>query len=101
VVCLGKATKFADSYQAMTKVYSGVMKLGRRPRPWMRIRRFRGPKIGPTSATGCFRKLPRSSLGDQLQVPPMYSAIKVKGEKMYDKARRGESLDLPPAPSRL
>lgn len=36
--------------------------------------------------------------GPQLQVPPMHSAIKVGGQRMYELARRGEHVDLPPRP---
>jgi tRNA pseudouridine55 synthase len=36
--------------------------------------------------------------GPQMQVPPMHSAIKIGGEKMYDLARRGESVELEPRP---
>lgn len=34
--------------------------------------------------------------GDQLQVPPMYSAVKVKGARLYKRARRGEEINRPP-----
>jgi len=37
-------------------------------------------------------------VGDLEQVPPMYSAIKIDGEKLYKKARRGETVDRPPRP---
>ena len=37
-------------------------------------------------------------LGPQLQVPPMVSAIKVGGERLYAKARRGEQVDRAPRP---
>jgi tRNA pseudouridine55 synthase len=36
--------------------------------------------------------------GDQLQVPPAYSAIRVNGERLYERARRGESVELEPRP---
>jgi tRNA pseudouridine55 synthase len=36
--------------------------------------------------------------GPQMQVPPMHSAIKIGGEKMYDLARRGEVVELEPRP---
>lgn len=36
--------------------------------------------------------------GPQLQIPPMHSAIKVDGQRMYELARRGEHVDLPPRP---
>lgn len=38
----------------------------------------------------------RSFEGDQLQVPPMHSAIKIGGERLYEKARRGEQIEIPP-----
>ncbi|GFZ19063.1 pseudouridine synthase family protein [Actinidia rufa] len=42
------------------------------------------------------KKTAASFCGDIWQVPPMFSAIKVGGEKMYEKARRGESIELSP-----
>jgi tRNA pseudouridine55 synthase len=36
--------------------------------------------------------------GPQMQVPPMHSAIKVEGQRMYERARKGEHVDLPPRP---
>ncbi|GIL74450.1 hypothetical protein Vretimale_2136 [Volvox reticuliferus] len=37
-------------------------------------------------------------VGDLMQVPPMFSAIKVGGQKMYQLAREGQSVALPPRP---
>lgn len=97
VVCVGKATKFADSYQAMTKVYSGTMRTGEttpsldagtpvcKELPWEHIQ-----EQDVRSA------VEKQFLGDIMQVPPMYSAIKVKGERLYTKARRGEEIAVPP-----
>eukprot|EP00854_Cymbomonas_tetramitiformis_P007817 gene7817-9285_t len=65
IVCAGKATKQVDNYQAMDKVYSGTMKLGENT-----------PSYDADS-----------------EVPPMYSALKVKGERLYEKARRGEVIE--------
>ncbi|GMP94999.1 hypothetical protein CsSME_00044224 [Camellia sinensis var. sinensis] len=42
------------------------------------------------------KKTATSFCGEIWQVPPMFSAIKVGGEKMYEKARRGESIELSP-----
>ncbi len=39
-----------------------------------------------------------SFAGPQLQVPPMHSAIKVDGQRMYELARKGEQIDVPPRP---
>ena len=38
----------------------------------------------------------KNFLGKQNQIPPMYSAIKVKGKKLYEYARKGESIEIRP-----
>lgn len=38
----------------------------------------------------------KSFLGEQEQIPPMYSAIKVNGKKLYEYARKGETVELEP-----
>jgi tRNA pseudouridine55 synthase len=35
-------------------------------------------------------------LGKQMQVPPIFSAIQINGERLYKKARRGEDVEIPP-----
>lgn len=37
-----------------------------------------------------------SFVGEISQIPPMYSAIKINGKKMYELARKGETVDIPP-----
>ncbi|KAL1206003.1 H/ACA ribonucleoprotein complex subunit 4 [Cardamine amara subsp. amara] len=96
IVCIGKATKVVDRYQGMIKGYSGVFRLGEatstldadspviQREPWEHIK------------DDDIKKALTSFLGEIWQVPPMFSAIKVGGEKMYDKARRGETVELSP-----
>lgn len=40
-------------------------------------------------------KVLESFIGKQTQTPPMYSAIKIKGKKLYDYAREGKQVDIP------
>ncbi len=40
-------------------------------------------------------KILQSFIGKQTQTPPMYSAIKVNGKKLYDYARKGEKIEVP------
>ncbi|KAL0735892.1 hypothetical protein Bca4012_012102 [Brassica carinata] len=96
IVCVGKATKVVDRYQGMIKGYSGVFRLGEatstldadspviQREPWEHVK------------DDDIKKALTSFLGEIWQVPPMFSAIKVGGEKMYDKARRGETVELSP-----
>lgn len=48
-----------------------------------------------------FRRALPAFQGDIMQVPPVYSAIKVAGERAYDMARDGRPPDLPPRPARI
>ena len=41
------------------------------------------------------KKTLSSFLGKQKQIPPIYSAIKVNGKKLYEYARNGEQVDIP------
>lgn len=96
IVCIGKATKLVDRFQGMDKGYSGVLRLGEatstldadspiiQREPWEHIK---DDDIKKTAASFC---------GEIWQVPPMFSAIKVGGERLYEKARRGESIELSP-----
>ncbi|KAL9454736.1 hypothetical protein AB3S75_010191 [Citrus x aurantiifolia] len=96
IVCVGKATKLVDRYQGMIKGYSGVFHLGEATSTWDAespvIQREPWEHIKDED----IRKAAASFRGEIWQVPPMFSAIKVGGEKMYDKARRGESIELSP-----
>ena len=42
-----------------------------------------------------------SLVGDSMQRPPAYSAVKVGGRKLYDAAREGRDLEAPPRPIRV
>lgn len=94
IVCVGKATKMVDRFQGMIKGYSGVFRIGEATSTWDAdspvIQREPWEHIKDED----IRKAAASFRGEIWQVPPMFSAIKVGGEKMYEKARRGESIEL-------
>ncbi|TKY50487.1 tRNA pseudouridine synthase B [Spatholobus suberectus] len=96
IVCVGKATKLVDRYQGMIKGYSGVFRLGEATSTWDAdspvIQREPWEHIKDED----IKRNALSLCGEIWQVPPMFSAIKVGGEKMYEKARRGESIELSP-----
>ena len=96
ILCFGKATKLADTVQALPKVYDAVIYFGRstdsydRESPWQDEQ--------PTAhidEQGLRRVLDEQFLGEIVQTPPLYSAIKVGGERLYKKARRGETIEIP------
>ncbi|KAI5604682.1 hypothetical protein BDE02_01G305400 [Populus trichocarpa] len=96
IVCVGKATKLVDRYQGMVKGYSGAFRLGEATSTWDAdspvIQREPWEHIKDAD----IKKAAASFRGEIWQVPPMFSAIKVGGERMYEKARKGESIELSP-----
>ncbi|XP_077227500.1 pseudouridine synthase family protein [Tasmannia lanceolata] len=96
IVCVGKATKLVERFQGMIKGYSGVFRLGESTSTWDAdspvIQREPWEHIKDED----IKKAAASFCGEIWQVPPMFSAIKVGGEKMYEKARRGEMVELSP-----
>ena len=51
-------------------------------------------EVTPEEAARCIR----SFVGDQMQIPPMYSALKVGGKKLYELAREGKEVERKPRP---
>ncbi|GAB2580070.1 tRNA pseudouridine(55) synthase TruB [Spirosoma areae] len=93
ILCTGKMTKQIDQYQAQEKEYTGTLVLGKTT-PSVDLEtpfdaEFDTTGITPEQLQAATRQL----TGDILQVPPIYSAIRVNGERLYEKARRGETAD--------
>lgn len=96
ILCTGKKTKTIDQIQGQEKEYSGTLTLGAtRPSYDMETeidQHFDFSKISEKDiyeATKLF-------IGDIQQLPPAHSAIRVGGERLYKKARRGEAVELKP-----
>jgi len=96
VVCTGKKTKLIDQLQYDTKEYVATLQLGattpsfdlEKPidahYPTEHITRSLVEEVIPTF------------VGEQWQVPPMFSAVKVDGKRAYKLARQGEQVELKP-----
>ena len=97
IVCCGKATKTMTSYQALEKEYSTLVKLG----ATTKTDDSEGDEENICSTEHLtndeIEKVVNSFVGDIDQVPPMFSAKKVKGKKLYKLARKGEVLELEPS----
>jgi tRNA pseudouridine55 synthase len=88
VVLVGKATKLQSKIMELPKRYETVARLG--------ARSSTGDPEGEITETGQLPPDPPPlPTGEIRQRPPIYSAIKVKGERAYRKARRGESFEMP------
>lgn len=97
IVLVGrKATREQDRFMGLPKVYSGAIRLGETTASY-----DAETPVEETNPTDYLTESDLESarqkfLGEIEQYPPMYSAIKVGGERLYKKARRGEMVEIKP-----
>jgi tRNA pseudouridine55 synthase len=96
VVCIGPATRLIEYVQAGRKHYRGTFLLGRESDTediTGSVRELDAPPI--PSRADLEATLPRF-VGQIQQRPPAYSALKIQGQRAYDLARAGKTVDLAP-----
>jgi len=92
LVCLGKATKFSSLLMAQKKEYEATLKLGIRTDTLDEEGKILS-KIDNFSVTESeIRKVFSSFKGEMKQVPPLFSALKYHGKRMYKIAREGKDV---------
>ena len=94
LVCVGKATKIAESLQAERKEYLAEVMLGATTPSYDLEhpidKTYPTDHITPELVTKALQEL----TGERLQTPPIYSAKKIEGRRAYDFAREGEELAM-------
>jgi len=94
IICTGKFTKRIDSFQAEDKEYTGVITLGTTT-PSYDLETAVNQTFDYTHITEAdIYETALRFAGELEQYPPAHSAIKIKGERVYEKARRGEDVEL-------
>lgn len=94
IVCTGKMTKQIDGFQAEDKEYTGSITLGATT-PSYDLETEIDQTFDYSFITGeDILETAASFVGVQDQYPPAHSAIKIGGERVYEKARRGEEVEL-------
>ena len=91
-VCLGKATKLCDLLAGHDKVYEAVMLLGQSTD----TQDTTGTVLESATVTASEEEVREAVLsfeGPYEQIPPMYSALKVNGQKLCDLARAGKEVE--------
>ncbi len=91
-VCLGSATRVCDLLTDRQKEYVAVFRLGVTTDTQDlsgRVLEERNVEASDEEVEGAVM----SFLGDYLQIPPMYSALKVNGQKLYELARQGREVE--------
>jgi tRNA pseudouridine55 synthase len=96
VVLLGPAVRLSEYVSASDKRYQAVVRLGQSTDTYDSEGRITGGSSPVNITEDQFENELKSFIGEIEQVPPPYSAIKVKGKKAYDMAREGEEFDLAP-----
>lgn len=93
-VCVGKATRLFDYIIDKQKTYIGELALGTVTDTCDASGKILEAR--PVTVSNADVALAvRPFIGRILQVPPMYSALKMDGKKLYQLARKGESVDIP------
>lgn len=96
IVLAGKYTKLQDKFMKQDKVYHATIRLG--------LKTDSGDLDGKIISQSDFSHVTKdligqvckSFIGKIKQIPPMYSALKVNGQKLYELARKGITVDRKP-----
>lgn len=98
IVCTGKGTKKIEGLMGVDKEYTGTFRLGATTPSYdleTEINaEFPIAHITPES----IHKTASDFIGPQMQIPPIFSALKVDGKKLYDLARAGKEVKIEPRP---
>lgn len=98
ILCLGAATRLSEYLTGMDKEYEGRMRLGvvtdSHDMDGEVVAENPVPDLDSKSIQEMFNRY----TGDLMQVPPMVSAVKVGGERLYKLARKGETVEREPRP---
>jgi len=92
-ICLGKATRLFDYLLEKDKVYVAEVTFGVTTDTLDSYGQITGREETYITEEEVRAVLP-SFMGEQTQIPPMYSALKLNGKKLYELARQGEVIDL-------
>ncbi len=97
LLCLGRATRLAEYFGGFAKEYVACARLGVRtttddPEGEVVAQTRLGPELSPELVSATLQTFQ----GEIDQVPPIFSAKKIKGSSAYELARRGDKLVLPP-----
>jgi tRNA pseudouridine55 synthase len=96
ILCTGKATKQIETFQLQEKEYVATLKLGVTT-PSFDMETEEDSQNDCSFVTEeLFKTALKKFEGEIEQVPPVFSAVKVKGKRAFDYARNGESLKLQP-----
>ena len=94
IICCGKETKNINTYQGQVKEYTGTITLGATTPSYDLETEI--DKIYPTEhiSEALIKETTQQFLGEIDQKPPIFSAIKKNGKRLYELARKGETTEI-------
>ena len=95
-ICMGEATKFSHYQLDADKSYQATILLGSQTDTGDADGQIVGQVSIPTFDQSILDKVAQQFLGAQQQIPPMYSALKKDGKKLYEYARAGIEVERAP-----
>jgi tRNA pseudouridine55 synthase len=96
VILIGPAVRLSEYVSASDKRYQAVVRLGASTDTYDADGRITSTSPVDKITEDQFEDSLQSFVGEIEQVPPPYSAVKIKGRKAYEMAREGEDIDLAP-----
>lgn len=96
ILCIGKATRLADFLLSLDKTYEGVMRLGLVSDTHDLQGKIIEERTVPGVTEKKLKQVCKGFIGEIQQIPPMVSAIKVGGERLYKLARKGITIEREP-----
>lgn len=96
VMCIDKATRLSEHLTGLDKVYEGTMRLGLTTTSYDLGGEVLEERPVPELTLQQIQDKCNAYVGDIEQVPPMVSAVKVGGERLYKLARKGETVERKP-----
>jgi len=94
ILCTGKFTKRINEYMAQEKEYTGTFTLGTTTPTYDLESIPENPKDYTAVTPEQLSAVAQQFTGEIMQVPPIHSAIKKDGQRVYELARRGEHVEL-------
>ena len=101
IICTGKFTKQLDEYQGLQKTYTGTLKLGATTPSYDAETEIDSTYPIDHITHELLEEKRTLFLGKIEQYPPIFSAIKVDGQPLYKKARKGEMVEVEPRPVKI
>ena len=96
IIVLGRGTKLSEKLMGDDKVYEGTIKFGETTNSYDADGEILETKIVPPLTLEQLNELAGQFIGDQMQTPPMVSAIKKDGVPLYKLARKGIEVEREP-----